>query len=104
MRTKQPLNITVDKNYFEEVKKYLDENMINTSNFFNNMLIDFLKIIKICNLTKISFSNAKSTYFALYAFHYGNIGDDINNEEIKHFFKISDEDFDSIEKIVLEKL
>ncbi len=30
MRTKQPLNITVDKEAFAETKQYLDKNLTNT--------------------------------------------------------------------------
>lgn len=42
-RTKQNLNITVDKEKFAEVKQYLDNNLINVSRYFNKLMLDDLK-------------------------------------------------------------
>lgn len=40
VRTKQNLNITVDSEIYSKVKEQLDENLSNTSKYFNKLMID----------------------------------------------------------------
>lgn len=43
MQTKTKINISIDAKEFTELKQHLDKNLINTSRYFNKLMLDDLK-------------------------------------------------------------
>ena len=101
MITKHPLNITVDKEAFKQVKEHLDENMTNTSKYFNFIMLEDLKILKISKKYDLNRDEINSVLCWLRTYL------DFHHEEkceyifdgIQEFFNLSRKQIDDIHSI-----
>jgi len=97
VRTKQNLNITVDKEAFNEVKEYLDKNLTNTSKYFNFIMLEDLKILKISKQYKLKREDVIKVLCWLRT--YLDMYDKSLFNAIKNTYNLTDKQIDDIHSI-----